>query len=145
MEISIRDMRAEDVRAVYEIEREAFSKPWSQGSLTALIGAPNAVARVAEAQGEIAGYYSFYYCLDEGDVNNIAVLARLRGAGVGKALMRDMLEKAKERGVERLYLEVRSSNKAARALYEKFSFKQYSLRKKYYDGEEDAFLYFYCT
>lgn len=145
MEISIRDMRAEDVRAVYEIEREAFSKPWSQGSLTALIGAPNAVARVAEAEGEIAGYYSFYYCLDEGDVNNIAVLARLRGAGVGKALMRDMLEKAKERGVERLYLEVRSANKAARALYEKFSFKQYSLRKKYYDGEEDAVLYFYCT
>ena len=61
MEISIRDMRAEDVRAVYEIECEAFSKPWSQGSLTALACAPNAVARVAEAEGTIAGYYSFYY------------------------------------------------------------------------------------
>ena len=58
-----------------------------------------------------------------------------------KALIKDMLEECKKQGIDRLFLEVRASNSPAISLYEKFSFRQFSVRKKYYDGEEDALLY----
>lgn len=141
MEIELRDMRASDAREIAEIEKSTFSLPWSERSLAALSCAPNAIARVAESGGRVVGYYSLYRSLDEGDVNNIAVTEDMRGQGIGNALMRDMLEQCGQAGIDRIFLEVRASNKAARALYEKFSFKQYSLRKKYYDGEEDAVMY----
>lgn len=141
MEIELRDMRASDAREIAEIEKHTFSLPWSESSLAALSCAPNAIARVAESGGRVVGYYSLYRSFDEGDVNNIAVTEDMRGQGIGNALMRDMLEQCGQAGIDRLFLEVRASNKTARALYEKFSFKQYSLRKKYYDGEEDAVMY----
>ena len=141
LNITFRDMRAEDAPALYQIECEAFAKPWSISSLTALACAPNALARVALSDGEIVGYYSLYRSFEEGDINNIAVRADMRGRGIGTLLMRDMLSVCKQSGIDRLFLEVRASNVAAIALYEKFSFRQYSVRKKYYDGEEDAFQY----
>ncbi len=141
MEIELRDMRASDAREIAEIEKSTFSLPWSERSLAALSCAPNAIARVAESGGRVVGYYSLYRSFDEGDVNNIAVTEDMRRQGIGNALMRDMLEQCGQAGIDRIFLEVRASNKAARALYEKFSFKQYSLRKKYYDGEEDAVMY----
>ena len=139
--ITFRDMQPADAPALYKMEYEAFSKPWSVSSLTALACAPNAIARVALIGEDIVGYYSLYRSFEEGDINNIAVRADMRGRGIGTLLMRDMLSVCKQSGIDRLFLEVRASNAAAIALYEKFSFRQYSVRKKYYDGEEDAFQY----
>lgn len=140
-EITFRDMQPSDAPALYKIECEAFSAPWSISSLTALACAPNAVARVALCGGEIVGYYSLYRSFEEGDINNIAVRSDLRGQGIGTLLMQDMLATCKQKGIDRLFLEVRASNAPAIALYEKFSFKQYSIRKKYYDATEDALQY----
>lgn len=141
LNITFRDMRAEDAPALYQIECEAFAKPWSISSLTALACAPNALARVALSGGEIVGYYSLYRSFEEGDINNIAVRKDMRGCGIGSLLIKDMLEECKKQGIDRLFLEVRASNSPAISLYEKFSFRQFSVRKKYYDGEEDALLY----
>jgi ribosomal protein S18 acetylase RimI-like enzyme len=52
----------------------------------------------------------------------MGVLAPYRGQGIGEALMRHALEKAKRLGLTRVQLHVREHNQAAIALYKKFGF-----------------------
>lgn len=139
--IEIRDMQSRDAQAVSAVEKAEFTSPWSEESVISLSSCPYAVARVACDGENVVGYYSFYYTLDEGDVNNVAVVADRRREGIGRKLMDDMISQACTRGVKKLFLEVREDNYAARRLYEACGFENYSVRKKYYDNTTDAILY----
>jgi [ribosomal protein S18]-alanine N-acetyltransferase len=78
----------------------------------------------------------------EWEIENIAIAAKARRCGLGTRLLGELLDLARARGAEAVFLEVRESNRAARALYEKWSFREDGRRKKYYkDPEEDAILY----
>lgn len=59
----------------------------------------------------------------------IGVLAPYRGQGVGKALMRAALQKAKQKGLTRIELTVRENNASAIALYEKMGFDKEGVHK----------------
>lgn len=52
----------------------------------------------------------------------IGILSEYRGQGIGEALIRAALEKAKQIGLTRVELTVREGNKRAIALYEKMGF-----------------------
>lgn len=62
---------------------------------------------------------------------SITVLREFWGRGIGSELMKRMIEFAKESGVEVLYLETRSDNERAIALYNKFGFKPIGTYKKF--------------
>ena len=82
--------------------------------------------------------------LDERDVCNIATVPEFRGRGVGKALTLALIESARESGASVIMLEVRKSNAAAIALYEKAGFTLVGQRKNFYTlPREDALLYNY--
>lgn len=96
---------------------------------------------VAEEDGVLLGYIVFSSVLDEGSVDNIAVLPAYRRRGVAEALLADALAKARESGLAHIYLEVRASNAPARALYEKHGFREVGRRSNYYEKpREDAIL-----
>jgi ribosomal-protein-alanine N-acetyltransferase len=79
--------------------------------------------------------------MDEAEINNVAVAAEWRSKGLGKALMLGVLDMARLLGCLRVNLEVRQSNAAAIAVYEKCGFKAVGLRPGYYeDNHEDAVL-----
>lgn len=59
----------------------------------------------------------------------IGVLAQFRGQGIGEALMRTAIEKARSRGLTRIELTVREHNKPAIALYEKLGFQVEGLHR----------------
>lgn len=59
----------------------------------------------------------------------IGVLAPYRGLGIGKALMKIALQKAKEKGLTRIELTVREKNLSAIALYEQFGFEKEGVHK----------------
>jgi ribosomal protein S18 acetylase RimI-like enzyme len=67
----------------------------------------------------------------------IGILAPYRGQGIGKALMRAALQKAKEKGLTRIKLTVREKNTSAIALYEKMGFEKEGIHKNgvYVDGK----------
>lgn len=67
----------------------------------------------------------------------IGVIAPFRGQGVGEALMRSAIEKARDKGLTRIELTVREHNKPAIALYEKLGFKAEGLHRNaiYLDGQ----------
>jgi len=133
-------MRREDVDAVVAIEMEAFSSPWRQETFMELIDRPTAELLVMEHGDEgVVGYAVLWCVLDQGELANVAIAARMRGRGLGRALLTEVLAVAKRRGVESVFLEVRESNAPALGLYQDFGFREVGHRRGYYDHpREDA-------
>jgi ribosomal-protein-alanine acetyltransferase len=78
----------------------------------------------------------------EWEIENIAIAGQARRRGLGTRLLGEFLDLARARGAQSVFLEVRESNRPARALYEKWSFTEGGRRKKYYrNPEEDAMVY----
>lgn len=150
-DITIRHATLADVEAVAAIERAAFSDPWSARSFREMVGRPDVVFEVAETQGgaegggggarAIAGYAILYLADADGDLANLATAAAARRKGVGRRLLRHSLETARGRGAHLVFLEVRESNQAARALYESEGFTGVGRRARYYAHPvEDALI-----
>lgn len=140
--IEIVDMAKAHAKQVAEIEKNTFAEPWSEAQIEEICGKFGVVARVAiDCDGSVAGYYSYNSVCGDGYINNVAVREDLRGKGIGKALMRDMIYTASLYGLQGLTLEVRSSNARARELYESFGFEVGGIRKKFYQNTEDAIIY----
>ncbi len=133
-------MRPEDLDEVLGIERASFSMPWSRGAFLYEMQ-QNRVARcwVMREDDHTIGYLCLWEIADELHITNIAVHPRSRRQGVGRLLLRGVLEDARERRLRLVVLEVRPSNAEARSLYEGFGFRVIGRRRGYYyDTGEDA-------
>lgn len=138
-EIEIGIMNKEDVDGMIEIENLSFHTPWSKESMLEELENTIAYYVVARYEGKAIAYGGMWQVLDEGHITNIAVHPDFRGQGIGHRVVKAMLEKAKELGVKKLTLEVRTSNEAALGLYKHYNFQEKGLRKGYYsDTKEDA-------
>jgi len=128
--------------AVYELEKECFSHPWSLASLEEAYNNPAAYFFVAkDDDNNVIGYISAYMVRDESFVNNVAVTASHRREGIGRALVERMLETVYKNGASFLSLEVRLSNTPAYNLYQSLGFEVEGVRKGFYrDPDEDAFI-----
>ncbi len=82
----------------------------------------------------LIGFIHILIAVDSIDVINIVVDSEYRRKGVASKLIEYVYNKYGDR--YNYYLEVRESNKAAIALYEKNGFKIVNVRKKYYDNED---------
>ncbi len=71
---------------------------------------------------------------DTADLLDIAVDEGMRCRGIGSVLMQFMVDECKRRSVKEIFLEVRTTNESAIALYSKFGFEQISVRKNYYSS-----------
>jgi ribosomal-protein-alanine N-acetyltransferase len=132
--VAIRTARRDDVDDVAAIERRAFSDPWSANSFRGLFGNPLVHFAVAEdvITGRLLGYVVTWFVVDEGEIANLAVAEEARRTGVGARLLDHALDVAKERRCAVVFLEVRESNAAARALYASRGFEVAGRRSKYY-------------
>ena len=91
------------------------------------------------ADGTVAGYIGCHTVLDEGYIANVAVSPVFRRQGIGRQLVRTLLERSKDLAF--VTLEVRASNAAAIALYTECGFQSVGVRKKFYSHPtEDALL-----
>lgn len=133
-QLAIRRARREDVDGVAGIERRAFSDPWSANSFRALFGNPLVHFAVAEETitGRVVGYVVAWFVVDEAEIANLAVSEDARRSGIGARLLDAALEAAAQRGCRVVFLEVRESNVAARALYASRRFEVAGRRTKYY-------------
>jgi [ribosomal protein S18]-alanine N-acetyltransferase len=138
-EISIREMREDDVPQILTIENASFSTPWTEAAFLHEIHKPYALNLVLLVGTRLAGYLCLNFVFEEGHILNLAVHADFRRRGLATLLMRDGLTELKKKGCRFIYLEVRGSNNVAQTFYERFGFKVVGLRKKYYTNPiEDA-------
>lgn len=141
VEVTIRRASLPDLPAIAAIERVSFSDPWSERAFASTLALDTAHFVLAEERGSgaVAGYLVASFAGGEGEIANIAVHPERRGSGVGAALLDDALAAGVERGAEAIYLEVRESNQAARALYASRGFTLAGRRRRYYQRPvEDA-------
>ena len=137
----IRELKAEDAAAAAEIEYQSFPDPWSQNGILDTVSNPSTVCLLAEKAGKAVGYLFAYRAGDEAEIARIAVAGEQKRQGVGKSLMRTLEEIGKKKQIRRLLLDVRESNREARAFYEKMAFQEDGIRRGFYqDPPEDAVL-----
>lgn len=133
----IREMIKEDIEGVYALECLCFSMPWSLSSLEQEINNPLAYYIVAKEEGQIIGYGGLHTILGEGEITNIAVHPQWRRQGIGEKLLKQIIGYGKHVDLMQITLEVRSENKGAQALYEKYDFAYIGRRKNYYQKPTD--------
>lgn len=136
------EAEADSLLALSRSEQICFPEdPWTQGMIEdTLKNERSKVIAVYNRQlSEIVAYGVIYLSVDEADIANIATLPAYRGNGIGEALLRLMIKTARRSGAKQLFLEVRESNSAAVALYEKVGFIKIGKRRNYYiNPREDA-------
>jgi ribosomal-protein-alanine N-acetyltransferase len=137
---TLRPMREEDLAAVMAIEIRAYPYPWTLGILRDCLRA-DYPAWVLLLDGELIGYFLMSLAAGEAHVLNVCVAPEHQGQGHGRKLLRAILQIARGRGAERVFLEVRPSNTGAIQLYFDVGFNEIGRRPRYYpakDGREDA-------
>jgi ribosomal-protein-alanine N-acetyltransferase len=138
--IQVRAMRNEDLSRVGELENASYDFPWSQGVFADCLRAGHP-CWVLCVDALVAGYGILSTGADEAHILNICIAPDYRGQGLGRHLLRRLLDIARWNGAERVFLEVRPSNPLAKSLYESLGFKEIGRRPRYYpakNGREDA-------
>lgn len=121
------------------MQNRIFGENMSVEYLREIMENPNYVYLLLLENANVAGLICYLQNAFEAELIDIAVDESLRGNGLAKMLMDEMVRRVQESGIREIYLEVRQSNAAALALYAKYRFEQVGLRKAYYAAPvEDA-------
>jgi ribosomal-protein-alanine N-acetyltransferase len=143
--MNIRAGRSEDLEALVALERQSpTAAHWPESFYRGLFddGAVERISLVVDEEGSLRGFLIARITSDECELENVVVAEGSQRRGVGSTLIRALFYAARDREVTRIYLEVRESNVAARALYLKCGFAISGRRAFYYsDPKEDAVLY----
>lgn len=125
---------------VVAIEQDVHAHPWTRGNFVDSLAA-GYECWVAYCGESLAGYAVVMIAADEAHLLNLSVGRHWQRRGIGAELTRFVVTLSRGEGARRMYLEVRPSNVAARALYRAEGFSEIGLRRDYYPaagGREDA-------
>ena len=137
--MEIRRATPADAKAIAAAEGEIFSDGWDERAVTDAISATGAMCYVATRGGTLLAYVIGRVIIPEGEIYRIATLPAYRKRGIAYRLLDYAYKTEQGHGLEVLFLEVRTKNSAARALYRTYGFKEISIRKNYYrDPPDDA-------
>lgn len=141
MEFQLVPMDKSHLKQVAELDKEYFSRPWSQDSWESELYNTTVSLVVAETEeGYVLGYGVLGVILDEGCLEKLAVREEHRRQGVAQAILDAYLRYGQEH-LAYITLEVREDNESAIALYGKNGFVEVGRRKNYYsEVHKDAIL-----
>lgn len=131
--LKIRKMEEADLAEVAAIEQENFSRPWTEEGFRKAVLDTHTLYLSAFLDEILVGYIGMWTALDEGEITNVSVKKEYHGQKIGAHLLEKLLEEGDKIGVSSYFLEVRESNQAAIALYEKTGFEKAGIRKNFYD------------
>ena len=133
-------MEQAHVATITALETVCFSDPWQESAIASELVNPLSLWLVALEDGAVCGYIGSQTCGEESDMMNLAVAPEYRRKGVAQKLTEELSRRLVEQGSHCLSLEVRESNSAAIALYEKLGFTQVGRRPNYYFHPQEAAL-----
>jgi len=143
MRVNVVPMTADHLDELERLERICFSRPWSRKMLAEELDNQCAAFLVAQEPltEKAVGYAGLLVMADEGYITNVAVFPEYRRRGVAEQLIAVFDSFARGNRLAFLTLEVRPSNTAAIALYQRFGFEEVGRRRNYYDlPKEDALI-----
>ena len=126
---------AEELPALYEIEKECFVEPflWSRTTFdkSLLFAARKKNVWIAEENGRIMGFLLAGKEFGKGYIDTVDVAGKARGRGVATKLIGMYEAAAKKRGLTEIKLEVNTDN-PAQVLYFKLGYRVIGFRRHYY-------------
>ncbi len=138
--LTMRPMQEEDLEQVMAVETQAYPIPWTLGIFRDCLRV-GYCCWVYTLAGRIIGHGIMSVAAGEAHILNICILPELQGQGLGRRLLRRLLQLAGRHGADTVFLEVRASNRKALHLYLDAGFNEIGLRRGYYPlarGHEDA-------
>lgn len=138
----LRPMRETDLPRILEVERGSYGFPWSENIFRDCLRV-GYCCWVVQWPRQIQGFGIMQVAAGEAHVLNLCIDREAQGQGLGRAMLRGLLDVARDHGADHAYLEVRPSNTVALRLYESEGFKVVGSRRGYYPsspGREDAFI-----
>jgi ribosomal-protein-alanine acetyltransferase len=136
----MRPAAAEDLEAILALEEDTFvSDAWSRPQMASELTSPHTsyLVVVDDVEG-VVGYGGVLAPRgsDDADIQTIAVAPSFRRAGLGRAIMAELIGAARLAGADRVFLEVREDNPAAQALYADLGFAAIGVRPHYYQPDD---------
>ncbi|MDI4665119.1 ribosomal protein S18-alanine N-acetyltransferase [Xanthobacter autotrophicus] len=139
---TVRDAVAADVPHLAAIHGRAFARGWEPDEFERLLSDRAVRAHVATLgpRRPPVGFILSHVVPPEAEVLSVAVVTDRRRRGIGRALLSHHLARLAAEGVSTSFLEVEEGNQPARALYERFGYREAGRRRGYYAGGADALL-----
>jgi [ribosomal protein S18]-alanine N-acetyltransferase len=138
-QLTLRSGTPADLPAVSEVMADAFDprfgEAWTSAQCLGMLSLPGVWLTLADREGGIAGFALAREVAGDAELLLLAVRPGWRGQGIGAALLRSVIDEARERGATTLHLEVRAQNSAV-ALYRAHRFEQVGERRNYYRGRD---------
>lgn len=135
--LSFLPMQQADLLEVADCEVEACEHPWSLQNFVDALNAGYS-GWVLRSGGVLLGQAVLMRILDEAHLLIISVRPAWQGMGLGRQILQSLIERAREQGLGQMFLEVRSSNARALALYRQAGFVEIGRRKDYYPAAAGA-------
>ena len=135
--MEIRRAAARDVSGIAAIEDICFSDPWCERDILGYGSTEGGMCFVAVRDGRVIAYILGRLIAPEAEIYRIAVLPEERRRGVGYRLLDFAMKTERGRGLETVFLEVRSRNVAAINLYSAYGFGRAGVRRGYYKNPDD--------
>jgi ribosomal-protein-alanine N-acetyltransferase len=130
-------MTSAHLDAVMHHEQDMFgSESWTRSSYRAELADTRHRHYVAaeDDDGTLVGWAGLMVVAEDAQILTIGVVPTARRRGIGQALFDELLAEAKRRSATAMYLEVRTDNEAAQALYRRNGFADLRVRRGYYDN-----------
>jgi ribosomal-protein-alanine N-acetyltransferase len=136
--VKSRRAKAQDLDALLALERECFrTDRLTRVDLANALAHPRARLAVLAVRGGICGYLLLRLPATRGiaRIESLGIAVAARGRGLAQALVAAAERSARRAGADRIRLEVRRSNRAARRLYAKRGYRLLRELPRYYaDG-----------
>lgn len=139
----LQPLQRSQLPAVLAIERRAYQFPWNEEIFLDCLRAGYKAWAMLDPSDTLLGYAFMSMAVGEGHVLNLCIDPDRQGEGLGRALMRCLLEQASSERLVIVLLEVRKSNDVALRLYQSLGFARIGIRRGYYPaeaGREDAYV-----
>jgi [ribosomal protein S18]-alanine N-acetyltransferase len=133
-EFIIRKAGIKDIDRIYEIELECFKHPWIIDAFIKELNIPHTDILVAEADKKIIGFSVSWMIIDELHLHKLAVTGSFKRAGIGSALINNLINKHSD-ALKTVLLEVREKNTVARQFYDSLGFIEKRIRYNYYPDD----------
>ncbi len=111
-----------------------FGEAWNSVQLGGAMAIADTWGQIGLEDDDPYGFSLTRRVIDEAELMLVAVLPRERGRGLGRRLVEGAMQKARQRGAHKIFLEVRDGNATALGLYESLGFSIAGRRQNYYNG-----------
>ncbi|MGN0666905.1 MAG: ribosomal protein S18-alanine N-acetyltransferase [Huintestinicola sp.] len=127
-----------DIPEIAEIEKEAFSDPWTADGLMRELENPLGIFLCChDDRGSVLGYIAGSCDEYGGYIEKAAVSSAARRRGVGNALLDGFFRTAAKRSAKTVSLDVRESNGGARRFYLNYGFREEGTRRNFYSSPRE--------